>query len=102
MSPAEIEDRLLEHPSVSYAAVVAAPDRDGLQKPVAFVLLGPGQTATEDEVIEFCRAGLPSVKRPRRVVFVDSYPSTASGKIRRVELRQMAAAVLQPAAEASA
>ncbi len=105
MSPAEIEDRLLEHPSISYAAVVAAPDADGLQKPVAFVLLGPGQTATEDEVIEFCRAGLPSVKRPRRVVFVDSYPSTSSGKIRRVELRQMAAAVLadsQPVAGASA
>ena len=105
MSPAEVEERLLEHPSVSYAAVVAAADGDGLQKPVAFVLLGPGQEATEDELIEFCRAGLPSVKRPRRVVFVDSYPSTASGKIRRVELRQQAAAVLadpQPAAGASA
>ncbi len=105
MSPAEVEERLLEHPSVSYVAVVAAPDADGLQKPVAFVLLEPGMVATEDELIEFCRVGLPSFKRPRRVVFVDGYPSTASGKIRRVELRQMAAAVLadpQPAAGASA
>jgi benzoate-CoA ligase family protein len=105
MSPAEVEERLLEHPSVSYAAVVAAADGDGLQKPVAFVLLEPGHEATEDELIEFCREGLPSFKRPRRVVFVDSYPSTPSGKIRRVELRQTAVAVLadpQPAAGASA
>ncbi len=92
MSPAEVENRLLEHPSVSNAVVVAAPDCDGLEKPVAFVLLGPGQTATEDEIIEFCRAGLPSVKRPRQIVFVDSYPATPTGKIRRVELRQIATA----------
>ena len=84
---------------------MAAADGDGLQKPVAFVLLEPGQEATEDELIEFCREGLPSFKRPRRVVFVDSYPSTPSGKIRRVELRQTAVTVLadpQPAAGASA
>ena len=49
---------------------------------------------TEDELIEFCRAGLPSFKRPRKVVFVDGYPTTATGKIRRVELRRMAATVL--------
>ena len=45
-------------------------------------------------VIEFCRAGMPSVKRPRKIVFVDHYPMTATGKIRRVELRAMAATVL--------
>ena len=49
--------------------------------------LTAGRTAGEDELIEFCRAGLPSFKRPRRVVFVDAYPTTATGKIRRVELR---------------
>ena len=41
-----------------------------------------------DTMIEFCRAGLPSFKRPRRIVFVTEYPTTATGKIRRVELRQ--------------
>jgi benzoate-CoA ligase family protein len=94
VSPAEVEDRLLAHPSVSQAVVVAAPDSDELEKPIAFVLLGPGLMATEEELIEFCRAGLPSFKRPRNIVFVDSYPSTPSGKIRRGELRQTAAAVL--------
>lgn len=61
--------------------------------------------ATEEELIKFCRAGLPSFKRPRSIILVDSYPTTPTGKIQRGELRQMAAAVLadpQGAAGASA
>jgi hypothetical protein len=58
------------------------------------VILEAGQAVTEDELIEFCRAALPSFKRPRKVVFVGGYPTTATGKIRRVELRRMAATVL--------
>jgi acyl-coenzyme A synthetase/AMP-(fatty) acid ligase len=94
VSPAEVENRLLAHGSVAQAVVVAAPDADGLEKPVAYVVLQAGGTATEDELIEFCRDGLPSFKRPRKVIFVDSYPTTATGKIRRVELRAMAGTVL--------
>ncbi|MDQ2848142.1 MAG: benzoate-CoA ligase family protein [Actinomycetota bacterium] len=94
VSPAEVEDRLLAHPAVSQAIVVAALDADGLEKPVGYVVLGAGSTATEDELIEFCRDGMASFKRPRKIVFVGSYPTTATGKIRRVELRQLAASVL--------
>jgi benzoate-CoA ligase family protein len=94
VSPGEVEDRLLAHPSVSQAVIVAAPDTDGLEKPVAFVMLGTGQQASEDELIAFCRDGLPSFKRPRRVMFVDSYPTTATGKIRRVDQRAQAETVL--------
>jgi benzoate-CoA ligase family protein len=94
VSPAEVEERLLAHPAVSQAVVVAAPDADGLEKPVAYVVLAPGAAATEADLVEWCRAGLPSVKRPRKVVFVGSYPTTATGKVRRVELRAMAATVL--------
>jgi acyl-coenzyme A synthetase/AMP-(fatty) acid ligase len=83
---------------VAQAVVVAAHDRNGLEKPVAYVILRPGHEVSEEELIEFTRAGLPSFKRPRRVLFVGSYPTTATGKIRRVELRQMAAGVLLPAA----
>ena len=100
MSPAEVEARLLAHPAVAQAVVVAGLDRDGLEKPVAYVVLQPADAVTEAELIEFCRAGLPTYKRPRRVVFTHTYPTTATGKIRRVELRQMATAVLaesQPA-----
>ena len=94
VSPAEVENRLLAHSSVAQAVVVAATDADGLEKPVAYVVLRPGTRATEDELIEFCRDGLPSFKRPRKVIFVESYPTTATGKIRRVDLRGMAATVL--------
>jgi benzoate-CoA ligase family protein len=97
VSPAEVEQRLLAHDAVTQAVVVAGRDADGLEKPVAYVILRPGQPATEDDLIAFCRAGLPSFKRPRRVVFVDGYPTTATGKIRRVELREMATAVLHAA-----
>jgi benzoate-CoA ligase family protein len=98
VSPMEVEARLLAHPAVSQAVVIAARDADGLEKPVAYVILQPGQvageTVTEDELIEHCRTALPSFKRPRKVIFTDAYPATATGKVRRVELRAMAAKVL--------
>jgi benzoate-CoA ligase family protein len=96
VSPMEVEARLLAHPAVAQAVVVAAPDSDSLEKPVAYVVLAPGGTVTEAELIEHCREGLPSFKRPRAVVFTDGFPTTATGKIRRVELRTMAAGVLRP------
>jgi benzoate-CoA ligase family protein len=94
VSPAEVEARLLAHPAVSQAVVVSALDSDGLEKPVAYVILDPGQHVAEPELIEFCRQGLPSIKRPRRVIFVDGYPMTSTGKIRRVDLRAMAVGTL--------
>jgi benzoate-CoA ligase len=97
VSPAEVEARLLAHDDVAQAVVVAANDTDGLEKPVAFVLLSQGAIGDEDALIDFCRAGLPSFKRPRRIVFVTEYPTTSTGKIRRVELRIQAASIMQGA-----
>jgi len=97
VSPMEVETRLLSHPAVAQAVVVAAPDSDGLEKPVAYVVLAAGPAVSEAELIEYCREGLPSFKRPRAVVFTDGFPTTATGKVRRVELRSMAAGVLTPA-----
>jgi len=97
VSPGEVEARLLAHADVAQAIVVAANDTDGLEKPVAFVQLHPGAPADEQALIAFCKLGLPSFKRPRRVVFVTDYPATATGKIRRVELRAQATVILQSA-----
>jgi benzoate-CoA ligase family protein len=97
VSPAEVEDRLLAHEAVAAAVVVAGLDADGLEKPVAYVICTAGVSASEDELIEHCRASLPSYMRPRRVVFTDSYPVTSTGKVRRVELRAMAAEALTQA-----
>jgi len=99
VSPAEVENLLHGHPAVTQAIVVGAPDTDGLDKPVAFVILRPGHDATEDELITFCREGLESFKRPRKVVFVDTFPTTATGKVRRVELRATAESLLRSPAE---
>ena len=97
VAPAEVETRLLQHPAIGQAAVVATVDSDGLEKPVAYVVLAAGVEAgpaDEAELIEFCREGLPSFKRPRRVIFLDALPTTATGKVRRVELRSAAVGLL--------
>jgi benzoate-CoA ligase family protein len=98
VSPAEVETRLLAHDAVAQAVVVAGFDSDGLEKPVAFVVRAPGLTVSEDELVAFCRDALPAFKRPRKVVFVEAYPTTATGKIRRVELRETASDVLRDTA----
>ena len=94
VAPAEVENKLLEHEAVAQAVIVAAPDPENLDKPVAFVVLRPGRSADEAALIEFCRERIESFKRPRKVVFLDALPTTATGKIRRVELRAMAATML--------
>ncbi|MGI8331982.1 benzoate-CoA ligase family protein [Actinomadura scrupuli] len=96
VSPTEVEARLLEHPAVVLAAVVGLPDGDGLDKPIACVVLRDGSGATPAELIEFCRAGLAAFKRPRDVLIVDKLPTTATGKLRRFAVREFAAGLLTP------
>ncbi len=93
VSPAEVEDRLLHHEAVVEVAVVGLPDPDGLLKPVAFVV-ARAQTS-EAELVQWCREGMPAFKRPRRVVFVDELPRTATGKMQRYKLRQQMGDALQ-------
>lgn len=96
VSPTEVESRLLEHPSLAEAVVVGVPDADGLDKPVAYVVPRPGARVDADELIAFCRAGLASFKRPRLVVEVGELPKTATGKIQRYRLRELATAQVAP------
>jgi benzoate-CoA ligase family protein len=90
VSPGEVEARLRAHPDVEQAVVVAIPDSDGLDKPVACVVVAAGTQPTEDELIAFCRAGLSAFKRPRRVLFLPEFPLTATGKVQRFRLREHA------------
>lgn len=96
VSPAEVEDRLLQHPAVVEAAVVGVPDNNELDKPVACVVLAEGATADADELVQWCREGLAAFKRPRAVLVVDQLPKTATGKIQRFRLRDMASAAVPP------
>lgn len=86
VDPAEVELRLLEHPQIVEAAAVAAPD-PRLGEVVAVFLRSAGETPPVEEVIEFCRQRIASFKVPRHVRFVDAFPITETGKIRRSELR---------------
>ena len=97
VSPAEVEARLLAHPAVSEAVVVGVGDADGLDKPVACVVLAAGHPEiTEPELIAWCREGLAAFKRPRAVVFVAELPKTATGKIQRFRLRELVGNTLLP------
>jgi benzoate-CoA ligase len=91
VSPSEIESVLIEHIAVAEVAVVADKDRDGLTKPVAWVVLRAGFDGSAElasALQEFVVARLPNYKRPRRVRFVSELPKTATGKIQRFKLRQ--------------
>jgi len=96
VSPAEVEERLLQHPAVAEAAVVGVPDSNELDKPVAWVVLTPGAGADADELVAWCREGLAAFKRPRAIVVVEELPKTATGKIQRFRLRAVAGQQLPP------
>ena len=93
--PSEVEALLQEHPAVLESGVVGMADPNGLIKPVAYVVLKDGQAASPQlgrELQEFVKRNTAPHKYPRAVVFVESLPKTATGKIQRFKLRELAAA----------
>ena len=90
VSPAEVEERLLEHEAVAEAAVVGLPDSEGIDKPAALVVRAPGHDdVTPDELIAWCRQGLAAFKRPRSIAFAAGLPKTATGKVQRFRVREL-------------
>ena len=89
VSPGEVEARLLEHPDVVEAAVVGGVDHDGLERPVAAVVLRAGSPATAADLVTFCREGLAHFKAPRAVLVRDALPRTATGKLQRFKVRAL-------------
>jgi len=94
VSPIELENSLIEHPSVQECGVGSCADRDGLIKPFAFVVLRSGVSGTPElaaELQQFVRSRLADYKRPRWIEFIDELPKTATGKLQRYKLRERAA-----------
>ena len=89
ISSIEIENTITKHPSVSLAAVVSKPDEKWGETPCAFVELIKNKTATEKEIIDFCRKTLAGFKLPKKVIF-SNLPKTSTGKIQKFELRKKA------------
>ena len=86
--PAEIEKALYEHPAVHMCAVIGVPHEKWGEVGKAYVVLKPGATATEDELIAFMRDRLARYKVPKSVEFMDELPISGAGKILKRELRQ--------------
>jgi fatty-acyl-CoA synthase len=92
ISSLEVEDVLMKHPAVMFAAVVARPDEKWGETPCAFIETKPGHAATDAELIAYCRANLAHYKCPRHVVFAE-LPKTSTGKVQKFKLREMAKAI---------
>jgi long-chain acyl-CoA synthetase len=89
--PREVEEVLFRHPAVADAAVVQYPDPYQGESVMAFIVLKQGASATEQEIINYCRSEIAVFKCPRRVAFVAELPKNNTGKVLRRELRERAA-----------
>lgn len=87
--PNEVEDVLFTHPAVLETAVIGVPDEYRGEAVKAFVVLKPDVSATEENLLEFCRANLAKYKVPSIINIVSSLPKSAVGKVLRRELREM-------------
>ena len=100
VDPMEVEGLLLDHPEIRQAAVVGAPDARLAEVAAAYVEREPESRLDAGAVIAWCRGKVASFKIPAHVFFIDTFPMTASGKIRKVELRADAQERVGPRADA--
>ena len=96
--PREIEEFLYTHPKISEVQVFGVPDPKMGEEVCAWIQLRKGETATEEEIRDFCKGQISHYKIPRYVRFVTEYPMTVTGKIRKIEMSAMMAEELKGAA----
>ncbi|MGJ7546426.1 AMP-binding protein [Variovorax sp. LT1R16] len=85
--PREIEEFLYRHPKVQDVQVVGLPDKRYGEELCAWIIVKPGQTATEDEVRDFCKGQIAHYKVPKYIQFVTEFPMTVTGKIQKFKIR---------------
>jgi len=88
ISSREVEEAVYIHPAVLECAVIGIPDPKWGEAVAALVVLKPGQTATEEEIIQVCQENLAGYKKPRTITFVESLPRTPMGKVMKEALRE--------------
>jgi fatty-acyl-CoA synthase len=88
--PREIEEFLFTHPKVAQVAAFGVPDDYYGEEVMAWVQLKAGQSASEEELREFCRAGIAHFKVPRYIWFVEEFPTTVTGKVQKFRMREIA------------
>ena len=88
VSSIEVEDCLFQHPAVAEAAVIGVPDEKWGEAVKALVVLRPGATATEGDLIAHCRGRMAHFKCPSSVELRDKLDRTATGKLQKYKLRE--------------
>ncbi|MCW5852847.1 MAG: AMP-binding protein, partial [Anaerolineae bacterium] len=86
--PREVEEFLYTHPKIADVQVIGVPDERYGEEIMAWVKLRDGQTATVEEIRDFCRGQIAHYKVPRYVKFVDAFPMTVTGKVQKYLMRQ--------------
>jgi len=90
VSAMEVESFLLTHPKVKQAQVIGVPDPRLTEAGMAYLELKEGVSATQEEILSFCKGKIANFKIPRYVVFVKEFPMTGSGKIQKFKLKERA------------
>jgi len=93
--PREIEEYLYGHPAIEDVQVIGIPDEKYGEQVMAWVKLREGAEATGEDIRDFCRGSIAHFKVPEYVKFVDGFPMTVTGKIRKVEMREASIAELE-------
>lgn len=93
--PAEIEQQLIEHPDIAEVQVIGVPDPEFGEEICAVIVPVSGRTVTIEALREWCRSRMARHKLPRYVMCVEAMPQTSNGKVRKVELKACAAAMLK-------
>jgi len=88
--PREIEEFLYTHPDILHVEVVGVPDEKYGEQVMAAIIPKEGKTLTDEQVREFCRGKIARHKIPHYVMFLDQFPMTASGKVKKFVLRDWA------------
>jgi fatty-acyl-CoA synthase len=95
--PREIEEFLFTHPKIREVQVFGVEDPKMGEEVCAWIQLKEGQKATEEQIREFCKGQISHFKIPRHIRFVDDFPMTVTGKIRKIEMRAIMAEELKAA-----
>ncbi len=87
--PREIEEFLYTHPKISDVQVIGVPDAKYVEAVMAWVKLKEGETMAADDIKDFCKGQIAHFKTPQYIRFTDSFPMTVTGKIRKIEMREI-------------
>lgn len=87
--PREIEEFLYTHPDISDVQVIGVPDEKYGEEIMAWIIPHEGKTLTAEEIREFCKGQIAHYKIPRYIKFTDAFPLTVTGKVRKVDMREV-------------